>query len=99
VATFETTARFDKDWADLDATDRAQFRKAVRNFITDLEKGTFRPGLRVKRVQGTDGVFEMTFAPDGRATWQYGEERVPGLAHVIWRRIGTHDILTRPPGA
>jgi hypothetical protein len=99
VATFETTARFDKDWADLDVGDQARFRKAVANFITDLEKGSFRPGLRVKRVQGTDGVFEMTFAPDGRATWQYGDELVPGLAHIIWRRIGTHDILTRPPGA
>jgi hypothetical protein len=98
VATFEKTARFDKDWADLDPVDKERFRKAVRHFIADLETGKFRPGLRVKRVQGTDAVFEMTFAPDGRATWQYGEELQPGLPHVIWRRIGTHDVLTRPPG-
>ena len=98
MATFETAARFDKDWADLDPADKARFRKAVRNFIADLGTGKFRPGLRVKRVQGTDSVFEMTFAPDGRATWQYGEELQPGVPHVIWRRIGTHDVLTRPPG-
>lgn len=98
MATFETTARFDKDWADLDPADKERFKRALRSFIADLANGKFRPGLRVKRVQGTQGVFEMTFAPDGRATWQYGEELQPGLAHVIWRRIGTHDVLTRPPG-
>lgn len=98
MATFETTARFEKDWADLDPTDKERFRKAVRNFVADLDGGKFRAGLRVKRVQGTDSVYEMTFAPDGRATWQYGDELQPGLPHVIWRRIGTHDVLTRPPG-
>ena len=40
----------------------------------------------------------MTWAPDGRATWQYGEEKIPGIKHVIWRRIGTHDIFSPPPG-
>jgi len=35
-------------------------------------------------------------APDGRATWQFGEEVVDGQPHIIWRRIGTHDIFTRP---
>jgi hypothetical protein len=99
MATFETTSRFEKDFADLDPSDKDRFRTAVRHFVADLAAGTFRPGLRVKRVQGTDGVFEMTFAPDGRATWQYGEELKPGLPHIIWRRIGTHDVLTRPPGA
>jgi hypothetical protein len=40
----------------------------------------------------------MTWAPDGRATFSYGEERVPGKAHVIWRRSGFHAIFTPPPG-
>ncbi|WP_267887199.1 hypothetical protein [Thermobifida halotolerans] len=39
----------------------------------------------------------MTWAPDGRATWQYGEERVPGKPHVIWRRVGTHAIFNPGP--
>jgi hypothetical protein len=38
----------------------------------------------------------MTWAPDGRATFQYGEEVDRGRAHVIWRRIGTHAIFRRP---
>lgn len=99
MPTFETTARFEKDWADLDPADRTRFRKAVRHFIADLERGAFRPGLRVKRVQGTAGVFEMTFARDGRATWQYGDEVEQGQPHIMWRRIGTHDVFTDSPGA
>lgn len=37
---------------------------------------------------------EMHFAPDGRATWQFGDEIKAGQAHVVWRRIGTHDIFS-----
>jgi hypothetical protein len=38
----------------------------------------------------------MTWASNGRATWQYGPEQRPGERHVIWRRIGTHDIFRAP---
>jgi len=40
----------------------------------DLRDQKFRPGLRVKRVQGHPGVWEMSWAADGRATFEYGEE-------------------------
>jgi hypothetical protein len=36
----------------------------------------------------------MTWAPHGRATFQYGPSHGQG-AHVIWRRIGTHNIFRR----
>ncbi|WP_281288337.1 hypothetical protein [Haloactinospora alba] len=39
----------------------------------------------------------MTWAPDGRATWQYGDEQRPGIVHVIWRRVGTHAIFDPGP--
>lgn len=32
----------------------------------------------------------MTWAADGRATFEYGQEIRPGEPHIIWRRIGTH---------
>jgi len=38
----------------------------------------------------------MTFAPDGRATFEYGEEVVKGERHVIWRRVGDHSIFRQP---
>jgi hypothetical protein len=98
MPTFELTNRFSKDFADLDAADRKRFERVVRGaFVPDLIAGRgFRPGLRVRRVHGTRGVFEMTWAPDGRATWQYGDEQSPGVPHIIWRRIGTHDIFSKP---
>jgi hypothetical protein len=42
------------------------------------ERPAVRPVLRVKRVQGHPGVWEMTFPPDGRATFEYGAERRSG---------------------
>ncbi|KWX02243.1 hypothetical protein LI90_3286 [Carbonactinospora thermoautotrophica] len=98
MPTFETTPRFDRDFKKLTAEDRARFLKVVWDqFIPDLAAGRFRPGLRVKRVQGAPGVYEMTWAPDGRATWQYGPEQQPGTPHVIWRRVGTHAIFDPGP--
>lgn len=95
MPTFERTQRFDRDWASLPEVERRSFRDAVRRFVTDLSTGTLRKGLRVRHVEGTDDIFEMTWAPDGRATFQYGASRGKG-PHVIWRRIGTHDVFDRP---
>ena len=56
----------------------------------------FPAAWRVHRVQGHDGVWELTWAPDGRATFSYGPEVRPGEPHVMWRRIGDHSILSDP---
>lgn len=69
----------------------------MEQFVEDLRaKRHPRPSLRVKRIQGAAGVWELTFAPDGRATFNYGPEVIEGEPHVQWRRIGTHDIFNRP---
>ena len=92
--TYERLPTFARDFSKLNPEQRKRFLAAVAEMVADMkDKRPFRPGLRVKRVQGTDDVWEMTWAPDGRATWQYGAERVPGEPHVIWRRIGTHDVF------
>lgn len=95
MPSYERTRRFERDWKRLKAADRDDFRTAVRRFDDDLQEGTFRPGLRVKRVEGTDHVVELTWAPDGRATFEYGTPQGNG-PHVIWRRIGRHAILRGP---
>lgn len=95
MPTYERSARFDRDWAALSEADRARFRSAVRKFVADLPRGRLRPGLWVRGVEGAPGVFEMTWAPDGRATFQYGTSKGKG-PHVIWRRIGTHDVFGGP---
>lgn len=97
MPTYRRLPRFDADWEKLPEHQRERFRKAVRQFIDDLAaERPFRPGLRVKRIRRTRDVFEMSFAPDGRATWHYGTEIRPGDLHIVWRRIGTHDVLRRP---
>ncbi|HCT77752.1 MAG TPA: hypothetical protein DGG94_10950 [Micromonosporaceae bacterium] len=70
--------------------------QAVEHFVHDLRAGQFRKGLRVKKMQGHDDVWEMTWAPDGRATFEYGPEQRAGERHVVWRRIGGHEIFDRP---
>lgn len=97
MPTFAWLARFGADFDRLTPAQQAAFLVAVAQFVDDLRTGgQFRKGLRVKGVRGAAGVFEMTWADDGRATFQYGEAVVEGEPHVIWRRIGTHDIFKQP---
>lgn len=97
MPTFERLPRFDADWNKLTKEQQDGFKVAVAKFVDDLERGQgFRAGLRVKLVRGTAGIREMTWAKDGRATWQYGPEREEGQTHVIWRRIGSHQIFGGP---
>ena len=96
MPTFAQTDRFRRDFANLTAAQKAAFRVAAAKFVADLESGDFRPGLRIKGVQGAAGVFEMTWADDGRATFEYGSPVREGEAHIVWRRIGRHGILSRP---
>jgi hypothetical protein len=77
---------------------REHFKRAVRVFVEDLRSNnTFRASLRVKGGQGIPGIFEMTWEmPDGRATFSYGDERISGQPHIIWRRVGGHEIFKQP---
>jgi hypothetical protein len=97
VPTFAWLARFSADFDRLAPAQQAAFLAAVAQFVEDLrEGGQFRKGLRIKGVQGAPGVFEMTWADDGRATFQYGDALLEDEPHVIWRRVGTHDIFRQP---
>lgn len=90
--------RFDREFRRLPRELQRAFLEMLRVFIAALRQKppVFPPALRVKRVQGRTGVWEVTFAPDGRATFAYGTEVVAGEAHVIWRRVGDHGVLADP---
>lgn len=97
MPTFAWLARFGADFDRLSPTQQAAFLAAIAQFVEDMNGGGhFRKGLRVKGLRGATGVFEMTWADDGRATFQYGDAVVEGEPHVMWRRVGTHDILRQP---
>jgi hypothetical protein len=97
VPTYEALPRFRTDLDHLTPEQRRRFHQVVtRAFVPDLRAGRFRAGLRIKRVQSAPGVYELTWDGNGRATWQYGTERIHGHRHIVWRRVGTHTILTGP---
>lgn len=97
MPTYEWLEPFWRDWEQLTAVQQRQFRRAVAKVVEDLKaKQGFRAGLRVKGVQGAEGVFEITWAPDGRATFHFGPPVHEGEVHIVWRRIGTHDVFERP---
>jgi hypothetical protein len=90
-------ARFGEDFDALLPKEQDAFLRAASQFVDDMKSGAgFRKGLRVKGVRGAPGIFEMTWADDGRATFEYGEPVIPGESHVVWRRVGTHAIFGRP---
>ena len=102
MPTYDYSSTFIQDIRRLTDQDYARFMVALRLFIQDLQameagyRTTFRRGLRVKGVKGATGVFEMTWAPDGRATFAWGNPIRKGNRHVQWRRCGGHDVLARP---
>ncbi len=100
MPTHEEAAQFWSDWKRLSPASQGRFREALKKFLDDLETlpgGQFRGSLRVKPMQGVDGIFEMTWErKDGRATFQYGDELIPGQPDIIWRRTGGDGIFTQP---
>jgi hypothetical protein len=97
LPTYAWVARFANDFDALSPDQQLAFLVAVSQFVEDLRAGKgFRKGLRVKGVKGVVGIFEMTWADDGRATYQYGEEVREGEAHILWRIVGTHSIFDQP---
>ncbi|HLX31346.1 MAG TPA: hypothetical protein VKR79_01130 [Gaiellaceae bacterium] len=94
MPTYERLRRFDRDYVALTPDQRRAFKEAVGKFVEDLERGKgFRKGLRVKGVQGAPGVFEMTWADNGRATFSFGRSIREDEPHVVWHRVGTHDVI------
>jgi hypothetical protein len=96
MPTYGWFARFGADFDLLSPEQQTAFLLAVEQFVEDLDRGAFRKGLRVKGLKGATGVFEMTWADDGRATFEYDTPIREGESHILWRRIGTHAIFAKP---
>ncbi len=88
---------FAREFSRLPREQQRAFRQAVSKLIAALKSdGELPRSLRIKRVQGTKDVWEMSYSGDGRATFRYGTSRKGGETHVIWLRVGGHAILSRP---
>ena len=88
-----------RDYESLTRQQQDRFDSRREEFIADLlameadSRRGFRPRLRVKKVQGAPGLFEMTWAPNGRAAFSMGTPVIEGKRHIVWRRVGDHGIL------
>jgi mRNA interferase RelE/StbE len=81
------TARFRKAWQELTEEEKELGRKALRNLAIDLAY----PALRVKKMQGTEHIWEARVSRPLRLTFE-----VKGHTLVL-RNIGRHDErLERP---
>jgi len=95
MPTHEESLRFLADYAKLSPAQQAAFRRATQLFREGLATGEFHPSLRVKGFKSEPGWYEMSWAPDGRALWAYGNPvRSNTGPHIVWLRVGTHDIFS-----
>ena len=98
MPTFDRLALFKREYRRLTPEQRARFKVAVAKLIAALSQTPPRvPGEPlVNPLAGHRGVYELRFAPDGRARFTFGASVREGQPHVIWRRIGGHEVLDRP---
>ncbi len=98
MPTYERLARFKREYRKLTSEQKGRFRIAVAKLVATLSATP--PALPgeplVKAISGNPGVFELRFAPDGRATFTLEAPQRGDLPHVVWRRIGGHGILADP---
>jgi hypothetical protein len=99
---FQTTESFDSDYRRLTEAEAGMFREVLAAFIPACDRyagdssAKWPAALRVKRVEGAPGVWEMTWSfagPDGRATFEWID--IDGALGLRWRRIGGHAIFKR----
>ena len=100
---FDVEDDFVADYRRLTNEERALFRRAIRQINEAYDQRGDQPiprspaSLRVRRMNDTPGVWELTWSfsgPDGRATFSL--LTVDGEVVLKWRRIGDHSIFTRP---
>lgn len=96
MPTYEGLPRFWREFNGLGLEEQARFLSAVGLLMRFLRSGETIPGLRLKGVSSHPGVFEITWGPDRRATFEYGGQVRPGHPHIVWRRVGSHDIFRDP---
>jgi mRNA-degrading endonuclease RelE of RelBE toxin-antitoxin system len=84
---FIYTERFKRAYRRLEPTEQELVNKALRQLATDRT----HPGLRVKRIKGTDNIWEMRAGRDIRLTLEITSE-----AYVL-RNVGHHDATLRNP--
>ena len=85
ITSFQFSKQFKKEYHKLPKEIQKTFDEKLSLFL----KNPSHPSLRVKQIQGTKNRWEGSITMKYRFTFQFLED---GL---IFRTIGTHDILNR----
>jgi len=81
------TERFRRAYRKLAPRYREQVKKALAQLLADRA----HPGLRVRRVQGCKGVWELRAGRDIRVTFEIKEDT------YVLRNVGHHDPTLKSP--
>jgi mRNA interferase RelE/StbE len=84
---FVRTTRFKRAYQKLEKRDQARVTRA----LVQLAKDRSYPGLHVKRVQGTQPIWEMRAGRDLRITFEIDQ------ATYTLRNVGHHDATLKRP--
>jgi mRNA-degrading endonuclease RelE of RelBE toxin-antitoxin system len=85
VTAFQFSKRFKNEYNDLPKEIQKAFDEKLALFLKKMS----HPSLRVKRIQGTKNRWEGSITMKYRFTFEFLEDG------VLFRAIGTHDILKR----
>jgi mRNA-degrading endonuclease RelE of RelBE toxin-antitoxin system len=77
--------KFKKQYKSLPLEIRDAFNEKLTLFLSDM----LHPSLRAKKIQGVQNRWEGSITMKYRFTFHFEEET------VVFRTIGTHDILLR----
>jgi mRNA-degrading endonuclease YafQ of YafQ-DinJ toxin-antitoxin module len=80
----ERTNKFKREFKKLPEPVKKEFEKQLKRLL-EKPNPPFHPSLRIKKVQGTDGIFEATIIMGVRMTWQFTKNG------ILLRNIGEHD--------
>lgn len=84
IEAYQFSNKFKKEFKALPKEIQKTFEEKLSLFLTNI----FHPSLRVKKIQGTRDRWEGSITQSYRFTFHFTDENL-----VIFRRIGTHDIL------
>jgi len=85
IKRYRLSNSFKKQYQTLPEEIRKAFKEELVLFLTNMH----HPSLRVKKIQGDENRWEGSITMKYRFTFHFDEET------VVFRTIGTHDILLR----
>ena len=85
INAYRFSNKFKKQYRFLPQEVRQAFQEKLALFLADM----LHPSLRVKKIKGVQNRWEGSVTMKYRFTFHYDEET------VVFRTIGTHDILMR----